>query len=71
MTNTPPACTCLTTEDASLPHAARCAAFADRDGFTGGALDTTDIRELAELAANSDIDTALSILRAYRARTAR
>lgn len=64
------ACDCLTSDDSSLPHAARCAAFAYGD-FEGGQLDTTDIRELAELAANTDIDTALHILRKHRASTAR
>ncbi|QBI98366.1 hypothetical protein SEA_CARTHAGE_94 [Mycobacterium phage Carthage] len=58
---TSPACDCLTSEDHTLPHATMCAA-----AFNGHDTDHSQIRELAELAAYKDIDTALSILRAYR-----
>lgn len=63
-------CTCLSSEDTSLPHAARCDAVRYGDQHKFSPVDHDDIRELAEIAANSDIDTALTILRAHRARTA-
>jgi len=58
-------CTCLTTEDSTLPHYVHCPEVDHAD-----VEDHSDIRTLAELAANSDIDTALMVLRNYRARTA-
>ncbi|QWY80945.1 hypothetical protein SEA_LARS_23 [Mycobacterium phage Lars] len=51
-------CDCLTSEDASLPHFMTCPA-------AGANPETSDLRELAEIAAYKDIDTALAILRRY------
>lgn len=59
-------CTCLTRDDHSLPHAVRCDIAAGT--LVPEQFDRADIRELAEIAANSDIDTALAILRGWMAR---
>lgn len=52
-------CTCLTAEDASLPHYSTCPA-------AGSKADNSNLRCLAEIAAISDIDTALYVLRIER-----
>lgn len=57
-------CDCLTRDDHDLPHASRCEVA--RGTLVPEQFDHSDIRELAEIAANSDIDTALVILRRYR-----
>ena len=54
MTTTTEKCVCLTAEDATLPHHASCR---PDSGVTNAA------RDLAELAAFRDIDTALMCLR--------
>ncbi|AHN84061.1 hypothetical protein GJ25_gp050 [Mycobacterium phage Hawkeye] len=64
-------CTCLTRDSGrhgqeDFAHAVRCAAAEDHE-----VLDASDIRELAEIAANSDIDTAVSIYRAVLNRAGR
>lgn len=64
------ACNCLTLDDSSLLHSPRCEIALDCPELDLE-LDHCDIRELAEIAALRDIDTALSIYRAYRARAAR
>lgn len=61
-------CTCLTRDSRMyggevFPHAARCDAAEAHDE-----VDHDDIRELAEIAANSDIDTAVGVYRAYLGR---
>ncbi len=62
-------CTCLTRDSGryghqEFAHAARCASAEDHE-----VLDASDIRVLAEIAANSDIDTAINIYRAHLERT--
>ncbi len=56
-------CTCLHRESrGEFDHATRCAL---------GGSDGSDIRELAEIAATTDIDTAMYVYRSYLARTAK
>lgn len=63
-------CTCLTREDHTLKHAARCDVVVLAEGTDWERVnDRDDIRELAEIAAYRDIDTALAIYRAHRTRT--
>lgn len=62
-------CTCLTRDSGrhgqqEFAHAARCVAAEDHQ-----VLDAGDIRVLAEIAANLDIDTAINIYRAHLNRT--
>lgn len=57
------ACNCLHHESrGEFEHASRCAL---------GGPDASDIRELAEIAAAVDIDTAMYVYRAYLARTSK
>lgn len=61
-------CTCLTRDSrGEFPHAANCEVRNERPVL----VDDSDIRELAEIAANSDIDTAVAIYRAYLKRGAK
>jgi hypothetical protein len=59
-------CTCLTRDDHSLPHAAKCEAVTDDFAKQHTEIDRSDLRELAELAAFRDIDTALTVYRNHR-----
>ncbi|WAB10114.1 hypothetical protein SEA_GRAVAILLIA_4 [Mycobacterium phage Gravaillia] len=60
------ACDCLTVEDSRIPHWSHCNAVLNGP-VDPATTDNDDIRELAELAAYKDIDTAVAILRRHRA----
>lgn len=56
-------CTCLTRDAHEFPHYVHCGVQAPEN-----ATDNSDIRSLAEVAANSDIDLAVMVYRGYLAR---
>lgn len=57
-----PTCDCLTKESrGEFAHYVHCAVAGSIDETP----DNSDIRSLAEVAANSDIDLAVSVYRAY------
>ncbi|QHB37829.1 hypothetical protein I5G63_gp089 [Mycobacterium phage Imvubu] len=59
-------CTCLTRDAHEFPHYVHCAVAVGT--FVPEQFDNGDIRSLAEVAANSDIDLAVMVYRGYLAR---